>query len=436
LRSGIDETEFTFDFELINTTIYRKAFYRKIMLNAENDGSSTTKVPNKSPVEAERDNLLAVSDSAETASEADVEEDDVEELVSEGARKLSQPDDCSIVTENFSTGELRHETSRGFGNGQFTSTSSLPHVIVQEKHQSTFAELVWPDAPELEQPPVEAQLVENASTIDAYKFELGDPMTTVNQRTSKTDGPLNESDNIVAEVDKHMIEIGQSEAKFNEPVIEANNSEFEVTEHVIGLCTAYDEVVFSEVQHIKLQFTLDNPTPLLMERPEEMAGYMTLPIGVAESDTDGSRSTISSTTCSDSMELPTSTVSTAVLSELVREDDDNIDLVLTSPSSFSLLPNLYTFLNYLATAESVDPIIREVGTTSEGFEARNPVRVIDISPCKPPEILVENESQLTRSTNPQLQFSFLTKYALNAIVHSNFSSIVVKGEKSDGGETV
>jgi hypothetical protein len=167
-HSTFDEREFTFDFELINTTTYRKAFYCAPRHKAENGESSTTKDLQKPPIqESKVPDLITFP-----------EEDDVmEALVTEGAQKLTNPEYNGIDPRGISIYPPGDESSTAPSFGHFAPPPNQTHITTPKIHKFEVAEIVLPSALDGEHVPSSEQ----RGKASEAKVETGEVMTEIRQ---------------------------------------------------------------------------------------------------------------------------------------------------------------------------------------------------------------------------------------------------------------
>lgn len=136
LCSTFDDTEFSFDFELVNTITYRRAFYN-MSRRREGNSESVQNAPSL------RQN--------ETKSSEDIvfpePEDVTEEQISEGAQTLTEIKGSKSVQEDLIDMMIR-KPDHNLGN--FAATSHQTSINVPRSHRFEVAELVTPSPENIE----------------------------------------------------------------------------------------------------------------------------------------------------------------------------------------------------------------------------------------------------------------------------------------------
>lgn len=133
LRSTLGDVEFAFDFELINTTTYRKALYFTSKKEAESD-------ENFKPEDSQNLKTGTV-----ILSEPDAfpkEDDIIVELVSEGARQHSKPDGHFLTSDVLPINDQGDQTSAVHLFDSVIALPSLAQFHIPEIHKFKIAEIV------------------------------------------------------------------------------------------------------------------------------------------------------------------------------------------------------------------------------------------------------------------------------------------------------
>ena len=141
LHSTFDETEFVFDTELINTTVYRRAFHcasrKKVK---EKDGTLAVDVQSRPVEQSIGPNLAATHEDGDIA----------EELVTEGARTLSKRHYTSLNCRFAPIDATAPSTSTVLSFGNFTAPPNQAPVTTQKIHRFEVAEFVFPSSHNLD----------------------------------------------------------------------------------------------------------------------------------------------------------------------------------------------------------------------------------------------------------------------------------------------
>jgi hypothetical protein len=137
LHSTFDETEFAFDFELINTTTYRRAFDCASRAKATNDESSKTEGLQKLPIQEKIVPDLIVFPKGDNIVEKLVaeEEDLVEELLTEGAQRLSNPGYNSNRYGDFRIQPPGNDNFTVPIFGKFATPQNQTRITTQKLHE-------------------------------------------------------------------------------------------------------------------------------------------------------------------------------------------------------------------------------------------------------------------------------------------------------------
>jgi hypothetical protein len=171
-HSTFDEREFTFDFELINTTTYRKAFYCVPRQKAENGESSTTKNLQQPPIQDSKVPDLITSPEMDGV---------MERWVTEGAKKLTNPEVNRIDPRGISIYAPGDKSSTAPSFGHFTTPPNQIHITIPKIHKFEVAELVLPYALEGEHVPSSEQ----RGVASEAKVETGEITTEIRQALDK-----------------------------------------------------------------------------------------------------------------------------------------------------------------------------------------------------------------------------------------------------------
>jgi len=138
LNSTFDDTEFTFDFELINTTTYRRAFNFASKKAGSHGECSENKENHILQVEESKvDGVVATHD----------EEEIIEELVTDGAQRLSEVE-LTVDTREDLIDLSGWTIDHSFGS--FTPAPKMANIVASGLHTFEVAELITPGSGETE----------------------------------------------------------------------------------------------------------------------------------------------------------------------------------------------------------------------------------------------------------------------------------------------
>jgi hypothetical protein len=181
LHSTFDETEFAFDFELINTTTYRRAFDCAARLKATNDESSKTGDLQKLPIQEKIVPDLIVFPEGDNIVEKLVaeEEDLVGELLTEGAQKLSNPGYNSNRYGDFRIQPPANDNFTVPIFGKFAAPQNQTRITTQKLHEFEIAELssLSPEEPE--------HIPNSQQTDISSEVDIGEPLAKIRQALDK-----------------------------------------------------------------------------------------------------------------------------------------------------------------------------------------------------------------------------------------------------------
>jgi hypothetical protein len=181
LHSTFDETEFAFDFELINTTTYRRAFDCASRAKATNDESSKTEGLQKLPIQEKIVPDLIVFPKGDNIVEKLVaeEEDLVEELLTEGAQRLSNPGYNSNRYGDFRIQPPGNDNFTVPIFGKFATPQNQTRITTQKLHEFEIAELssLSPEEPE--------HIPNSQQTDMSSEADIGEPVAKICQALDK-----------------------------------------------------------------------------------------------------------------------------------------------------------------------------------------------------------------------------------------------------------
>lgn len=389
LNSTFDEIEFAFDFELINTATYRKAFQCVSRQNLAQVETSADVVVRKSPTPistmtppVEEDLLLDMSTDGDGK---------IEEIVTEGAKQLSNP--VPQVLASY---------------GHFTAPPNATQIVTSKPHPFQIAEFVSP-APSSEISPT-SEPSESSAT-----FNPEDSMADVHRALE--DMMLSQFEDIMP-----MFLFDAGKPPSGQALLSDEPSEGRSFTPSLDLSVAntqYDtprtSCDFEDLESTSL-IDISIPETIQVETPTML------------------------TIIQDLMELQPEQSSANTLDELeVQEPSLELpgdpDLLgdIFGPSSWALIPetkpNLQSFLDYLAQMRQ--PILPSTNDTRMDSTVETRIqRVLVISPHSETEALFNGESQSLVSTTTPRELSSLAKYSLETMVHSTAYSKVVKGRKT------
>lgn len=388
LKSTFDEIEFAFDFELINTATYRKAFHCASRQNLAQLETSKVAVVQKPPTPMrtithpiEEDLLLDMSTDGD---------DNVEEIVSEGAKQLSNP-----APQAFAS----------YGN--FTAPPNTTQIVTPKPHAFQVAEIVSP-----------VQSSDPTPTSDqseyAPTFYSEDPVIDI--RKALENMMLSQFEDIMP---VFCFDAGRLPAV--NPI--APDDHFEGASLTPSLNTS-----IANTKYDTPRTSCDLESSLLID--------ISIP-DVAEAAVSREPSNLQAL-----MELESSTTTMTLEVEEPFSDLVGSDLLETIIGSnrWALKPrtkpNLQGFLEYLTKMER--PILPFIDDSPMDSIVETRVqRILKISPHSETGLLFNGESpSLVPATTPK-EISSLAKYSLETMVYSSAYSQVVKGRKTDmGGDVV
>jgi hypothetical protein len=421
LNSTFDDIEFAFDYELINTTTYRKAFIsasRQNILQPE--------------VSKDGDNVTPSSEQGMLLETVTEEGEKVEELVTDDAEKLSSPDHDSVdsavsftpLQEQISAVASYQDVSSPPITADTGISRTDPYQVINidstssESSKSSHFANQCESSPTLDSENYMVDIIQGLEDMMFSSFEDTVPKFMSNYQKPLTGSFTVESN---AFLNDRLLANENSVSKFETSMPEGPQSTiFQITQSTkTGLPTTLDSISMPETTKTSSPWspTLSDPVEQSLEliSPE-------LPARGFQFEFENNVGPLEQATI-----ISDKTAETASLEG---------GGVVTAPVkvNWSVEESLQGFLECISTTQLVDPLF-----TSSGLNTSRNVRVqrsLNILPQENPFIVAHSDTRSRGLVPPSGEDLSLISYLPEEIIHSAASSTVLKGRKAGVADSV